>query len=404
MFTWSFTTIKTSCVSKAKRAVRWMMGQRFPPGFDEWCRISEPPAQWGDITYQDFRREIQQNQSDQVAVNNFNSRVTRLNAHWKTLRIDPPGYPFEFDVQFHEGRAPRFDRMTLDATDVWNLETGNVLHALRVSGLTVHNVKLPILESSKPIQLTNCVIGRLHLADMSGRAYRISLEMYGCWVGTLVLPQSCLKNLSITGGGVANIDCPPAYGDSPFTGAVTFKKVFFPTSPLQSRLFEGPEAYRGLHAHLMKHDNVLMANLIRALLLRSERETERWFAWFTNWFYGTFAKYGTSPGRPLVWLLVLYILTALYIYRYDQGAITQPIQFYTGAYSALLDWQDGRFHRSLLLPLQSLANPFGVFFDPRKIIIPSTPLGAILLTIQGLISDVLLLMTALSIRRRFKAT
>src|SRR5437879_11447756 len=121
MFKWSLEAIKTSCVSKAKRASRWMMGQRFPPGFDEWCRISEPPAQWEAITYQDFRRDQQQqNLSDQDAVNRFNSTVTHLNAHWKTLRIDPPSYPFEFDLQFHEGRAPRFDRMALETTAVWN--------------------------------------------------------------------------------------------------------------------------------------------------------------------------------------------------------------------------------------------------------------------------------------------
>jgi hypothetical protein len=69
----------------------------------------------------------------------------------------------------------------------------------------------------------------------------------------------------------------------------------------------------------------------------------------------------------------------------------------------LLDKNGGRFYRSLLLPVHSIVNPFGIFFDGRKLIVPTTISSTVLLTIQGLLSDMLLVMTALSIRRRFKA-
>jgi hypothetical protein len=69
----------------------------------------------------------------------------------------------------------------------------------------------------------------------------------------------------------------------------------------------------------------------------------------------------------------------------------------------MVDEEWGRWVRSLLLPLHAIVNPFGVLFDTRRFIVPSSGLGAALLIIQGLCSDTLILMTVLSIRRRFKA-
>ena len=202
---------------------------------------------------------------------------------------------------------------------------------------------------------------------------------------------------------MAKIDCPPADGPNPFKGAVVFKDVFFPTSSDDTSLFEGPQAYRSLHAHLKKHDNMLMANQMRTHQLRSERSEELGFAKLTNWIYGTFANYGTSPGRPLWWLLGLYLFVFGIIYAFDHGTLPQSADSYVGAYAVYLNENGGRLSRSLLLPLNSIVNPFGIFFDSRKLIVPSTTFGSILLTVQGLFSDVLVLMTVLSIRRRFKA-
>ena len=148
---------------------------------------------------------------------------------------------------------------------------------------------------------------------------------------------------------------------------------------------------------------MLMANQMRTHQLRTERSDEHGFARMTNWIYGTFANYGTSPGRPLWCLLGLYLFAFGYILTFDRGTLTQHADNYVGAYAVLLDENGGCLSRSLLLPFNSIINPFGTFFDSRKLIVPSTTLGSILLTVQGLFSDVLVLMTVLSIRRRFKA-
>lgn len=231
----------------------------------------------------------------------------------------------------------------------------------------------------------------------------ITLELDGSWIGTLVLAPGCLKNFRVTGGGIAQIECPPSDSQNPFAGEVSFKNTFVPSSSRETKLFCGPHAYRSLYAHLKKLDNSLMANLMRSRQLRSERAAEQGIANVANWIYGAFADYGMSPGKPICWVLGAYILAFVGCYNFDPGMLAKSDSFYVGAYSVLLDENGGRYTRSFLLPFHSIINPFGVFFDTRKIFVPTTGLGSMLLTLQGLFSDILLVMTALSIRRRYKA-
>ena len=105
----------------------------------------------------------------------------------------------------------------------------------------------------------------------------------------------------------------------------------------------------------------------------SERGQEKGFvAWFVNWFYGTFVNYGTSPGRPLLYLAILYAVTVVAIYNYDGGKLPLPTEAYTGAYTLYLDSNGGWLNWSLLLPVQSILNPFSLFFDVRRYVIPDT--------------------------------
>jgi hypothetical protein len=374
-----------------------MSRQRFTREFDEWCKLTQPPdglnkgPDWKDFA--EFGPPT-------IAVEKYISSITQDGVHWANLSINSPNSSFGgWDVKFHSGKEPSLHQINLDA---WDVAISGHFDCLNVSGLTAWQVHLIPHISPKPVKFVNCLIGKLLLQERN-RGGQFSLELENCWIGTLVLPEACLKNLTITRGGVAKIDCPPGESPNPFKGAVVFKHVFFPTSSHQTSLFEGPQGYRNLHAHLRKHDNMLMANQMRTHQLRSERSDEQGFAKLTNWIYGSFANYGTSPGRPLWWLLGLYISVFVFIYTFDCGTLTQSIGYYVGAYTILLDENGGRLSRSLLLPLNSIVNPFGIFFDSRKPIVPSTSYGSILLTVQGLFSDVLVLMIVLSIRRRFKA-
>ena len=153
----------------------------------------------------------------------------------------------------------------------------------------------------------------------------------------------------------------------------------------------------------MKHDNVLVANLMRALQFRSERNTERGFSWVVNWFYGTFASHGTSPGRPLVILGTLYLFSILLGWYFcDYGHLTRMLPADGGVHPVYASEPTGRAVRLALLPLQSIVNPFGTLFDANRLILPDSWQFNVWLVIHGLFSDFMLVLSGLCIRRRFK--
>ncbi|OQW37787.1 MAG: hypothetical protein A4E19_12240 [Nitrospira sp. SG-bin1] len=389
------------------RMFPWVEGQRFPPGFDAWCESAVGPPLNGFSKHEkfsDFVKTRYQNDWGEVA-STFISSVTEPHTHWESVIIDPQGDYIKSDLKLDFPEEDRSKVLGNENTHALRLEVHGVFRSLECANLRVQSCALRPETHEPRIRLVNCLIGNLHLRG-EDRAYKnkSNLELHDCWIGTLILPSKSVGRLSVTGGGIAQIKCPSSDSENPFTGAVSFKEVFLPSSPGQTRLFQGPHAYRSLYAHLKKLDNALMANQMRSLQLRAERVDEHdRFSRFTNWIYGTFANYGMSPGRPIWWLCCAYFLAVIGCYYFDPGMLVQSGDFYVGAYSTLLDENGGRCTRSILLPLHSITNPFGVFFDTRKLIVPITGWGSLLLTLQGLFSDILLVMTVLSIRRRFKA-
>lgn len=403
-------TVEDKLLDLNSRLIRWIKGQRFPPGFDEWCQLAGPYSVEFEQppTIEAIEKEYP-SADGPFRVREFIRAVTEQGKHWTTLglkldRYTDGDWSFQFPMS-GGSNAP----IVAENTHALGVRSSNSSVPLR-GNLKFINLRTPLLgldlrAAKNPIQLINCVIGEVALLNPTNSSREsLSVQIHDCWIGTLTLYSGSLKNLTITGGGIAQIECPAADKENPFTGEVSFKNVFFPSSPRQTKLFQNPHAYRSLNAHLKKLDNTLMANLMRSHQLRSERTDEHgWFARLTNWVYGSFADYGMKPGRPVLWILGAYLLAFTYCYNLDYGTLAQGKEFYKGANEVLLDENGGRFFRSLLLPLHSIINPFGIFFDARKLIVPTTLLSTVLLTIQGLLSDILLVMTALSIRRRYKA-
>ena len=391
------------------RLIRWTKGHPFSPEFDQWCQLSSPsPVKFTSPTSLNDFQKAHADSEGQPIPQEYIRAITTEGKRWMTLILDLENrhtdkeWIFEFPVLGRSG-----DPIAAENTHVWNFDFKNTLGwitgNLQFINLRARFLRLDLRGSKNPIRFVNCVIGSLTFPDLAVKSgEKLSVELYDCLIGTLKLHSKSLKNLTVTSGGIAQIGCPSSDSENPFTGAVSFKNVFFPSSPRQTKLFQSPHAYRSLYAHLKKLDNTLMANQMRSHQLRAERADEHGLARFTNWIYGTFANYGMNPGRPIWLLLGLYALTFVYIYNFDGGTQAQTDGLYKGTHASLLDENDGRLHRSIQLPLQLIVNPFSMF-DPRKLIVPTTTFGSWLLTLQGLFSDILLVMTALSIRRRFKA-
>lgn len=252
---------------------------------------------------------------------------------------------------------------------------------------------------SQRVSLRDCHLARLEVRP--GLTCPV-LELTNCWIGQLVLGANAIVNLTVERGAIFHLACPAPGSTNPFSGTVVLDaNAYWPISRRRSRLFEGPQPYRNLRAHLEQLDNIPAANLMRRLQLRSEREDDQGVSWFVSWIYGTFANYGTAPGRPLLYAVFLYAITFAVIYAFDGGAPGQPDYLYSGFDRLLIDPLHGDVYRSLMLPLQSITNPFGLL-SVRKLVVPMSGFGAILLGVQGLATALLLFLCALSIRRRFK--
>ena len=61
---------------------------------------------------------------------------------------------------------------------------------------------------------------------------------------------------------------------------------------------------------------------------------------------------------------------------------------------------EGEAYRSAFLPLQSILAPFGFF--PKDLVVPATIGAKVALALQGIATYLLIGMTALGIRKRFK--
>lgn len=401
--------------SKGRGILRRVKGQHFSPEFDAWRELSPPyPVRFESLPTLDAFSNNYTGTSPSAIVREFIRTVTQEGTHWTNLSPNVSNGHFAredwtFQFPISEGSSASIMAENTHVLRCSFDNNSNVIpENLQFINLRTLSLHLRLRGTKNPIRLINCVIGDLTLPDLSELSnqkadLRPSVEIHDCWIGTMVLHSRSIKKLTVVGGGIAQIQCPSSESANPFLGLVSFKRVFFPSSPAQARLFQGPHAYRSLYAHLKKLDNSLMANLMRSHQLRSERAEEQGFAKVANWIYGTFADYGMSPGKPICWVLGAYILAVVGCYNFDPGMLAKSDSFYLGAYSVLLDENGGRYTRSFLLPFHSIINPFGVFFDTRKIFVPTTGLGSALLTIQGLFSDILLVMTALSIRRRYKA-
>ena len=140
---------------------------------------------------------------------------------------------------------------------------------------------------------------------------------------------------------------------------------------------------------------------MRAKELASERKSESGFSKAFNWFYYLASNYGLTPGRPLLWIFLLYSMTFGFILCCDGGATRQELKSLAGWESSLAeDNQWARLKRSMILPIQSM-NLVGTFRS-NQVLVPNTGRGKIILSVFGLVSDGLFLFFIFGLRKRFK--
>ena len=334
----------------------------------------------------------------------FRDEIQSPGKRWRNLTFNPTGQLESLEIQLNDGKLTPINSLSPNDANVFYLDLANN-GCCSLTGGVVHRTIVRVDQSVLPIRFKNSVIGELKLQSRKGQADRCSLELENCWVGSLILESASVKNLTITGGGIASIRTPPADGDSPFVGSVEISaNVSLPTSDQETSLFEGPQSYRNLYAHLIAQDNSLNANRVRALQLRSERSEDPWlFRKIANWFYGAFSNYGVNPGRPLLFLTGVYGIAVLAVYFLDQGGtLGLKEENYVGELKSFMDPCWGRLARSVWLPFQSLISPLFIVGNAQRLVVPNEWYVGLFLLLQGFFCDLMLLFTIFGLRRRFK--
>ena len=244
------------------------------------------------------------------------------------------------------------------------------------------------------LSLDHCRVGSL-LIVMGDKLTNVQIK--DSWIGYLDVKSRAVHDLLIEGGTIRSVKCPAPDEENPFTGHVRFENVNFPTD-LKSGFREGAQPYTNLRAHLEELQNAPMAGLMRSFELKTERHTDRGFNKFWNYVWGWCANYGYSPGRPLWWVLGLYLVTALGLWIWDGGVLTQDASAYPG-------WEDwftcNDWFRAAYLPLRPIISPLGALGGGTPVD-AATLGGKIALVLQGIATYLLIGMTVVGVRKRFK--
>ena len=248
---------------------------------------------------------------------------------------------------------------------------------------------------TEPIRFENCDIANLHLNSDS----RVALV--DSKVGNLNINQA--HQIHMKGGCVLNIQIPAPGNTTPLTGSVLFAETFFPRKR-GLYLLPGAQPYRNMRHHLRTIENGHMADLFHSAELAVERQDDTFINRMLSHAYELFSDFGSSALRPLLWWLLLFVLTVAIIFHAD-GAVQAFVSddYYQGWRSSLLDsnaWYADLL-RSGYLAFRSMINPLGLF-GVRELLAPATGWLVIYLSFAGLLSVVLITLFVLAVRRRFK--
>ncbi len=252
-----------------------------------------------DEVLQGFREEILRKiriENQRPALLSFNHDT----AEGKTFELDLSTFGEPLDIT--ADTKPHLGRVDTHQLREFQLKAGII------GKVRVHDPRIDLLI------LENCRIAELEISQ----GVSVNVRLRNCWIGRLALRESGVGDLLIEGGTVRSLECPSPDQTNPINGDASFPNAKFPTD-LKPGLREGAQPYRSLRKHLENLQNVPAANRMRTLELATERHTDRGFNKFWNYVWGCCANYGYSPGRPLWFILVLYLMTALGLWKWDGG-------------------------------------------------------------------------------------
>lgn len=248
--------------------------------------------------------------------------------------------------------------------------------------LKVHN-------GCRRLTIRNCTIGKLDHATTSTTAL---LELDHCRVGNLRLQGHCLIDFHVTRRSrLFELEFPS--GQNPFIRNVIISGSRFSRN---GAFLSDAQEYRNARSFLLALGNTPAAGIFLSPELIADRHSEPPTNRTISHIYQALSDFGNSISRPLLWWVGSGLLFA-YLY-WLQGS---PSPAHVDIYALTRTDTVGEVARSGILALASMVDPLG--FANLSGLVKETSLAMICTHVaHRLISIILVALTLLAIRRRFK--
>ena len=298
----------------------------------------------------------------------------------------------------HKGfsiRYPHLSLITIKALES-RIYTTIIIRGARITRVVVEGAFLGSL------YFEDCWIASLEIEAHASALPVLRVSLSRCYICDLNIKPNGCTTFSMTKGGIRGLNCPTTSQPSPVTNLFEIDEA---VALHQEPKHVAPEqigGYRDLLFHIRSRSSPLTQQLVNAAVLRLERKGDPGFLRSANFCYWVFSAYNTRPERPLVWMLFSVIICSYVAFALDLTTITrgcggQEISWVT----TLCDQSvQGKAIRSLVLAVNSLMNPFGVFSDTALIKSRTVSFNFVLIMI-GLLNLVWVTLTIFSIKTRF---
>ncbi|MBX3506779.1 MAG: hypothetical protein KF895_14965 [Parvibaculum sp.] len=261
--------------------------------------------------------------------------------------------------------------------------------------------KIVLNGTRSKIGVDQCLVGEVALAGVGNESVA-SLSVVDTWIGRLVLGAGSSRDFIFIRGGVGAIDCAAPGTENPFCGSVTFSEVYLPRTR-RSKLIEGAQSYRNMRYHLAGLQNGPAASLFHSAELAVERDDERGLNWIFNFLYEEFSDYGASPVLPLIWIVLLWVLTTTILFAAGVdvgGDAKNAVGWQSFLYGT--DWRS-ELSRAVILGFQPISWLGALISSGHTVpLVPNNFCAQIWLVIDGILSTVLLALFIFALRRRFR--
>jgi len=344
--------------------------------------------------------------TEQTIQTNKSSR--EATAHVARFKEELRGFPAGTNAQLllmHEWVADGECVIDLPTTNASPLQTLSINCGFGRPALVLAHMHIRrcVIGTNAPIPnflvtVRGCEVAELEIGNT------VAVDIQDSQIGRLKLgTNGKIGALAIKNSSILDFVTPTAGESNPFSAGVTIgRDVWMPTTT-RGMMLSDAQTYRNVRHHLRAIDNSHAADFFHALEMRTEREHDSFGNILISYLYEWFSNFGGSYVRPIILLVCLSLITFSIVFA-TGGAVLgydQSSSVYSGWRSYLLSGDNVQAWRAAYIAIESALNPVGLF-NSRPLVLANSGASAIWVAVARVLSVVLVTLSVLAIRRRFR--